>query len=117
MNLEEEIQKWIKLDNTINALNKQLKELRETKHNINTNINTYMENNNKDIFNTTIQLPNEKLKFIKVKNIQQLTFQYLETCLKEIIKNEEQVIQIINHIKEHRNVSYNTEIKRFENKN
>jgi hypothetical protein len=48
-----------------------------------------------------------------VKETQPLTFKYLETCLREIIKNEEQVTKIVEYIKNKRDVSYSPEIKRL----
>jgi hypothetical protein len=42
-----------------------------------------------------------------------LTYKYLETSLGEIIKNETQVKQIINYLKEKREIKLVSEIKRF----
>jgi hypothetical protein len=50
-----------------------------------------------------------------VKDTQQLTFKHLETCLSEIIKNEEQVKKIIEYVKNKREVNYVPEIKRIYN--
>jgi hypothetical protein len=62
-----------------------------------------------------IQISDGKIKFIKTKDTQVLTFKYLETCLHEIIKNEDQVNKIIEYIKNKRDVKYVAEIKRFYN--
>jgi len=62
---------------------------------------------------STIQISDGKLKFVQLKETQPLTFKYLETCLKEIIKNEEQVNKIVDYIKNKREVKYVADIKRF----
>jgi ferritin len=64
---------------------------------------------------STIQISDGKLKFVQLKETQPLTFKYLETCLKEIIKNEEQVNKIVDYIKNKREVKYVADIKRFYN--
>ena len=53
------------------------------------------------------------MRVVQNKETQPLTFKFLETCLSEIIKNEEQVSQIVNYIKNKRDVKYVTELKRF----
>ena len=62
-----------------------------------------------------VRLSDGQLRFVKVKDTQQLTFKYLETCLSEIIKNEEQVKKIVEYIKNKREVKYVSEIKRLYN--
>jgi hypothetical protein len=113
MNLETNIQQWVSIDNQIKQLNDKMKELKEKKNNLTENINTYVLSNN--LSNSTIQISDGQLKFIKVKETQPLTFKYLEKCLNEIIKNEEQVNKIIDYVKNKREVNYNSEIKRLYN--
>jgi hypothetical protein len=113
MNFENNVQQWVSIDNQIKSLNDKLKELKEKKNILSENINNYVETNN--LSNSTVQISDGQLKFIKVKESQPLTFKYLEKCLHEIIKNEEQVNKILEYIKNKRDVSYNSEIKRFYN--
>jgi len=113
MSLEQEIQQWVSIDNQIKIINDKLKDLRDKKQTISQNINTHIETSQKDI--SSIKINDGQLKFIKVKETQQLTFKYLETCLSEIIKNEEQVKKIVEYIKNKREVKYVPEIKRFYN--
>jgi dihydroorotase len=61
----------------------------------------------------TINLNNDKLKFVDTKVPEPLTFKYLEKTLGEIIKNESQVQLIMEHIKQKRTVKVVPEIKRF----
>ena len=113
MNFENQIQQWVTIDNQMKILNDKMKELREKKSSISEQINTHIETSL--LNNTSVKISDGQLKFVKVKETQQLTFKYLETCLSEIIKNEEQVKKIIEYIKNKREVTYVPEIKRLYN--
>jgi hypothetical protein len=113
MSFEQNIQQWISVDNQMKQLTDKIKELRDKKNTLNDAIFNHVENSN--LSNATVQISDGKLKFIKTKDTQQLTFKYLETCLHEIIKNEEQVNKIVDYIKNKRDVKYVPEIKRFYN--
>jgi len=113
MSFEQQIQQWITIDNQMKQLTDKIKELRDKKTTLNDAIFNHVETSN--LSNATVQISDGKLKFIKTKDTQQLTFKYLETCLHEIIKNEEQVNKIVEYIKNKRDVKYVPEIKRFYN--
>ena len=113
MSFEQHIQQWISVDNQMKQLTDKIKELRDKKNTLNDAIFNHVETSN--LSNATVQISDGKLKFIKTKDTQQLTFKYLETCLHEIIKNEEQVNKIVDYIKNKRDIKYVPEIKRFYN--
>jgi len=113
MSFEQQIQQWVHVDNQIKNITETLKELREQKNTISNQINSHIETN--QLSNASVKLSDGQLRFVKVKETQQLTFKYLETCLSEIIKNEDQVRQIVDYIKNKREVKYVPEIKRFYN--
>jgi ferritin len=113
MNFEQKIQQWVTIDNQMKILGDKMKELREKKNTISEQINTHIETT--ELSNATVKINDGQLKFVKVKETQQLTFKYLETCLSEIIKNEEQVKKIVDYIKNKREVKYVPEIKRLYN--
>jgi vacuolar-type H+-ATPase subunit H len=113
MEFEQQIQQWVAIDNQMKILNDKMKELREKKNNISEQINSHIETS--QLSNASVKLSDGQLKFIKVKETQPLTFKYLETCLSEIIKNEEQVKKIVDYIKNKREVKYIPEIKRLYN--
>ena len=98
---------------SLKLLNNKTKELRDKKNTLNEKITNYIEKNQS--LNSSIKISDGQLKFIKVKETQPLTFKYLETCLSEIIKNEEQVTKIIEYIKNKRDIKYVHEIKRLYN--
>jgi hypothetical protein len=113
MSFEQQIQQWVSIDNKIRLLNDQIKDLREKKLKLSDNLNDYAKENN--LSNATIQISDGKLKFASTKVQSPLTFKYLEKSLGEIIKNENQVKQIVEYIKNKREVKVVPEIKRFSN--
>lgn len=113
MSFEQHIQQWVSIDNQMKQLSDKMKELRDKKSTLNDAIFNHVETTN--LSNTTLQISDGKIKFIKTKDTQVLTFKYLETCLHEIIKNEDQVNKIIDYIKNKREIKYVPEIKRFYN--
>ena len=112
MNFEQQLQQWVSIDNQMKIVADKMKEFREKKNTISEQINTHIETNQ---INSVVKLSDGQLKFVKVKETQPLTFKYLETCLSEIIKNEEQVKKIVEYIKNKREVKYVPEIKRLYN--
>jgi hypothetical protein len=113
MSFEQQIQQWVTIDNQMKLLNDKMKELREKKNNLSENITKYAETNN--LKNTNIQISDGKLKFISTKVANPLTFKYIEKSLGEVIKNENQVKQIVDYLKNNRDIKVTQEIKRFSN--
>ena len=106
MSFDQYVNNWMTIDNKIKQLNEQMKGLKEKKESLSQHILSYTEKNNMN------QISDGKLKIVQTKTPQPLTFKYLEKCLKEIIKNESQVNQIINYIKTQREIKIEPEIKR-----
>ena len=111
MSFENQIQHWVSLDNQIKKLNDQIKELRDTRNNLEQNIIQYASSNN--LSNSTIQISDGKLKFVNTKQTSPLTLKFVEECLAKCIKSEDQVNQIMTYIKDSREVKYVPDIKRY----
>jgi len=111
MSFENKIQQWVQIDNQLKKLNEEIKQLRDQRNSLETNLTTYAKTNN--MSDKTIKIDNDKLKFVDTKVAEPLTFKYLEKTLGEIIKNETQVQLIMEHIKQKRTVKVVPEIKRF----
>ena len=107
------VKKWVQLDNQLKQINEKTKELREKRNTLEKNITTYASSNN--LSNSTIQISDGKLKFSNTKVPEPLTFKYLEKTLNEVIKNENQVKLIMEHIRQKREIKVVPEIKRFSN--
>ncbi len=113
MNFENQIKQWVQLDDQLKRFNQQIRELREKKISLEKTITTYTASNN--LSGTTLQVSDSKLKFVNTRVPETLTFKYLEKSLNEIIKNENQVKSIMDHIKQKREFKIVPEIKRFSN--
>ena len=113
MSFKNQIQQCVSLDNQLKQLNEKVKELREKRNNLELTITTYASENN--LSNATINITNGKLKFTNSKIPEPLTFKYLEKTLGGVIKNESQVNQIIEHLKQKRAIKIIPEIKRVSN--
>jgi hypothetical protein len=115
MSFEENIQKWVSLDNQLRSLHDKTKQLREDKNNLEDGIIKYVDAHN--LQNSVVKLSDGKLKFTMVKQTNPLTLKYVDECLGKCIKNPEQVKLIMNYIKDSRASKNIPDIKRFyENK-
>jgi hypothetical protein len=113
MSFEEKIQQWVSLDNQLKILNEKIRDIRDKKNNLGENINHYVQTNN--LSNAVVQISDGKLRFTNTKVTPPLTFKYVEKSLGEIIKNEAQVKQIMEYLKQKRESKIVPEIKRFSN--
>jgi hypothetical protein len=108
MNFEQQVQQWTAIDNQLKRLNEQTKQLREKRVAL-TNIIT------KTATNTTVKTSDGMLKIVNNRVVEPLTFKYLEKSLSKIIKNEQQLKQVLEHIKTNREITIVPEIKRYLN--
>jgi len=113
MSFENQIQKWVSIDNELKQINEKAKELREKRNTLEQHITNYASSNN--LSNSIVQISDGKLKFTNAKIVEPLTFKYLEKTLGEVIKNESQVKLIMEHLKQKRAFKMVPEIKRFSN--
>lgn len=111
MSFEQSIQRWVSIDNQIKIYNDKLHELREEKSELNEKIIKHVESNN--LKNASIQISDGKLRFVTSNSVNPLSFKYVEKSLGDIIKNSNQVNQIIKYLKDHREIKTITEVKRF----
>ena len=113
MDLSEYIREWVVYDNQIKTHSEKIKSLRSRRNDLTETIFDYAEKNN--IQNAVIEISDGKLKFQNVKQTQPLNFKFLEKCLNECIDNPQSVKDIINYIKQKREVRYTNDIKRSYN--
>ena len=59
-----------------------------------------------------IEISNGNLKVYEKKDYTPLTFQYVEQCLHDIIKNEDQVHMIVQYLKQNRDITTSYDIRR-----
>jgi hypothetical protein len=111
MSFETNIQQWISLDNQIKIFNEKIKDLRDKKAIVGKQVTEHAFSNK--LSNSMIKIGETKLKFNNTKVIEPITFKYLENSLKEIIKNDNQVNIILDHLKQKRSFKIIQEIKRL----
>jgi hypothetical protein len=111
MSFEENIKKWVALDNQLKTLTDRTRQLREDKNETEETIMTYVESNK--LGNATVNITDGKLRFVSTKQTPPLTLKYVEECLSKCINNAGQVKQIMQVIKDSREVKYSADIKRY----
>ena len=113
MSFENNVKQWVTVDNQLKSLNDKMKVLRETRNTLSGNITDYAKKNN--LSNSTVNIGEDKLKFVDTKVQAPLTYKFLEKTLGEVIRNEIQAKQIVDQIKDKREIKIVPEIKRFSN--
>ena len=103
------IQNYVLLDDKIKELNSKTKELREKKTFFSNYICDFVEKNN---VNKNIKITDGELKINERKDYTPLSYNFIQDCLSEIIKDENKVSYIIDYLKEKREIKTSLEIKR-----
>ena len=104
------IQKWVSIDQQLQLVNDKTKKMRETRSILTSNICGYMKNNN---IKGNIGITDGELRLYEKKEYKSLSFTYITNCLENIIKDKSQVEQIVKYLKDNREITTSSEIKRF----
>lgn len=113
MDLTESIQQWVNFDDQLKSYTNKVKELRFKKNSLTKSIFDIAEQNN--LQNAVIEISDGKLKFQNLKQSSPLNFKFLKQCLSECISDEDTVKNIIDYIKQKREIKYIHDIKRSYN--
>lgn len=100
MSLEQTIQEWVSINQELQKLNEQTKQLRAKKAECDEKITAYSDERGVQIF----KYGGIKLKVAESKVSESLTFKYLDKCLRDMIKNEDQVNKMLDYIKRKREI-------------
>lgn len=103
------IKSWVHYDNELQKHNKIVKELRLKKTQLQSIL---LENPSHDCIN----ISDGRLKFSQMTVSQPLTLQLISSSLTDLIRQPDQVDQIMEHIKNNRHKRIDPTIKRFYNK-
>jgi hypothetical protein len=106
----ENIQKWVKLDSQMKAVNEKLRKARELKHKLLDNIVQYVELNKLE--STKIEISDGELRFYEKREYQPITFTYIEESLGKLLADKKQVECIMNYLRENREITVSTDIRR-----
>lgn len=106
----ENVKKWVAIDTQLKAINERTKQIRDMKTNLQKSIHAYMENNN--LLDKKIGVSDGELRFVERKEQTTLSFGYIERCLQEIMPEKSHVDYIIQYLKDKRETSVISEIRR-----
>ena len=106
----ENIKKWVLIDSQIKTVNERVKKMRDMRHSLLEEIVNFAKENHID--HKKIEITDGELRFYEKKEYQPISFQFLQENLAKIIKNECQVEAIITFLKENREISISTDIRR-----
>lgn len=105
-----DIQRWVVLDTQLKLANEKLKQMRESRNQLTSQICNYVDN--KNMRETKLQISDGNLRVYDRKEYSPITFTYIETCLDKIIPNKEHVASIIKYLKENREITTVSDIRR-----
>lgn len=108
--LIEKIQKWVTLDSQLKIVSEKTKQMREMKSQLNCQICDYMNAHN--MAQNKINISDGELRIHEKKEYSSITFGYVERCLAELIKDKTQVNYIMQYLKDNREISTCSDIKR-----
>ena len=111
MSFEENIKEWVALDNQLKLYNDKIKEIKEKRAIVSEKI-VGIDDFETKLCNKSLQISDGKLKFTYTRSTTTLSFKYVEESLKKIIRNEQQVKQILKYLRDNREIKMIPEIKR-----
>lgn len=106
----EKIKNWVVMDSKLKIVNEKTKQLREMKLQLNHQICDYMNNHN--LAQNKITISDGELRIHEKKEYSSITFGYIERCLAELINDSKQVEFIIQYLKDNREITTSSDIKR-----
>ena len=110
ISIEKYVQKWILIDNQLQILQEKTKTLREWKKKLN---DTIVENmTEKGIDHKILSIPNGELSVQEKREFSSLSFGYVEECLQDLLKDDEKVQDILDYLRDHREIKTTREIRR-----
>jgi hypothetical protein len=105
-----DIQRWVVLDTQLKLANEKLKQIRESRNQLTSQICNYVDS--KNMRETKLQISDGNLRVYDRKEYSPITFTYIETSLDKIIPNKEHVASIIKYLKENREITTVSDIRR-----
>ena len=108
--LEKYVQKWVLVDNQLQILQEKTKTMREWKKKLNEKIVEMMTENK--IENKILSIPDGELFVQEKKEYSSLSFGFIAECLEEIINDKHKVEDIIDYLREKREIKIIKEIRR-----
>jgi hypothetical protein len=109
-NITAKIKRWVQLDTQLKMINEKTKLMREERNTLSGEICDDLKKSGID--KRKIILPDGDLKVYEKKDYSQLTFSFLEHHLGDIITDPQQVSMVIDYLKQRREITITTDLKR-----
>ena len=112
-NFEDQIKRWVVLDNQVRVLAEQTKTLKKEKDTTESFLLDYADSH--QLSNATVNISDGRLRFVTTKQTGALTLGYIEKCLRKCLPEPKEALtqQIMKVIKEDREVKEVPDIKRY----
>jgi hypothetical protein len=116
--LKNDITLWITLENQLKIVHEKTKKMREMKQGASERICNHMKGGGRSEGGARNKIKikdgelNAEIRLYDKKEYSPLTFTYIESCLKKIIHDEEQVEYVIQFLKENREVTSSPDIRK-----
>jgi hypothetical protein len=105
------VKQWVVVDSQLASVNETARKLRATKHELTDAICEYMVEQKID--HNKIKITDGELKVYEKNEYSPLTFTFVKECLDEILDKPEHSDQIIEYMKEKREVKTSRDIRRY----
>ncbi len=105
-----DVQKWVAIDTQLKLANEKIRQLRDSKNQLTSQICGFIDTHN--MRDTKLEISDGNLKVYDRKDYAPLTFGYIETSLDKIIPNKEHVTYILKYLKENREITTVPDIRR-----
>ena len=112
MDFTESVREWVAVDNRIKKYQGEVKKDRVLRSALTTSILDHAEESN--MKNAVIEITDGKLKFQNTRSTAPLTYKFIKECLASCLE-ENAADQIMQFIKEKREIRYSQEVKRYYN--
>jgi hypothetical protein len=106
----ENVQKWVSIDTQIKAANEKIKNARQMKSTLCSEICAYADKN--ALNETTIEISDGDLRFYEKREYQPISFGYVEECLEKLLADPKEVERIMDYLHENREVKITKDIRR-----
>lgn len=100
--LSQTIQQYLQIEDELQTLAKQQKELRDRKQQLQTIITDTMKT--KGLENRTLKMGNRQISLVSKKQYSGITFGYLDKTLSELIPDDDQKTYVLQYLREKRTV-------------
>jgi len=107
--LSQLVQQYLQLDEELNEIHIQQKELREKRTQVQSKIIEYMKDN--DLEHRTLKTGKTQLSIISRKQYSAISFSYLDKMLRNIIPDISQIHSILQYLRDNREVKIVSEIR------